>query len=109
MIWEQDVAVIVMLTKLTERKVQRASVYWPSPVGEQIHFGGTSVRLLQERTIGSVTVRIFLISDGTSERAVSHLHFTGWPDFGVPDTPAAIAELVFMADYFQTTLGMLLS
>jgi len=33
------------------------------------------------------------------------LHFTAWPDFGVPDTPASIAELTFMVDYFQSTLG----
>jgi protein tyrosine phosphatase len=34
MVWEQETTVIVMLTKLTERKQVRAAIYWPQRVGE---------------------------------------------------------------------------
>jgi len=36
---------------------------------------------------------------------VAHLQFTGWPDFGVPQTPAEIVDLVRVTDYFRTRLG----
>lgn len=105
MLWENDSQVVVMLTKFTERKAVRASIYWPVVPGAPMQFGELSVILGYEINIGAVDLRIFQLSDGVLTRSVAHLHFTGWPDFGIPATTTEVLELVHLTNFFHNRFG----
>ena len=105
MIIDNKTAVIVMLTKLTERNRQKADCYWPTSKSEPLYFDNFSVHLSKEYSINENThIREFIIeiesendeSDSMEDSGentilnVKHIHFTGWPDFGVPESTEEI-------------------
>nr|XP_037268244.1 tyrosine-protein phosphatase non-receptor type 9-like isoform X1 [Rhipicephalus microplus] len=97
MIWEQHCAVIVMTTRTFERGRGKCGQYWPP--GEP----GASIELedLFKITVLAkdpkpdyVETQLELYNCESQEsRSVSHLQFTSWPDYGVPDS--ALAMLAF--------------
>jgi protein tyrosine phosphatase len=105
MLWEHDSQVVVMLTKFTEQKAVRASIYWPVVLGSPMQFGELSVVLGYEINIGAVDIRIFQLSDGVLTRSVAHLHFTGWPDFGIPSNTAEVLDLAQLTNFFHERFG----
>lgn len=50
-----------------------------------------------------IIIRQFVIQDASSSprRPVTHLQYTGWMDFGVPDTPVGTLQIVSAADEAQ--------
>uniref|UniRef100_A0A8D2N4F0 protein-tyrosine-phosphatase n=1 Tax=Zonotrichia albicollis TaxID=44394 RepID=A0A8D2N4F0_ZONAL len=75
MIWEQKSAIIVMLTNLKERK---------------------EVRSFHPALDVPVLIWVFLqLQEGCkAPRLVTQLHFTSWPDFGVPFTPIGMLKFL---------------
>ncbi|NXE39683.1 PTPRE phosphatase, partial [Ptilorrhoa leucosticta] len=96
MIWEQKSAVIVMLTNLKERKEEKCYQYWP----DQGCWTYGSIRVSVEDCIVLVdyTIRKFCVHslhEGCkAPRLVTQLHFTSWPDFGVPFTPIGMLKFL---------------
>lgn len=45
-----------------------------------------------------IIVRKIIMKHGKVERKITHLQYTGWTDFGVPDQPVGILQLVHRAD-----------
>ncbi|XP_030058816.1 receptor-type tyrosine-protein phosphatase epsilon isoform X1 [Microcaecilia unicolor] len=106
MVWEQRSATIVMLTNLKERTERAATnrspldkcyQYWP----DQGCWTYGNIRVSVEDVIVLVdyTVRKFCIQpqvhDGCkSPRLITQLHFTSWPDFGVPFTPIGMLKFL---------------
>ncbi|XP_035957843.2 receptor-type tyrosine-protein phosphatase epsilon isoform X5 [Halichoerus grypus] len=97
MIWEQKSATIVMLTNLKERKEEKCSQYWP----DQGCWTYGNIRVCVEDCVVLVdyTIRKFCIQsqlpDGCkAPRLISQLHFTSWPDFGVPFTPIGMLKFL---------------
>ncbi|KFP54146.1 Receptor-type tyrosine-protein phosphatase epsilon, partial [Cathartes aura] len=96
MIWEQKSAVIVMLTNLKERKEEKCYQYWP----DQGCWTYGNIRVSVEDCIVLVdyTIRKFCVQslhDGCkAPRLVTQLHFTSWPDFGVPFTPIGMLKFL---------------
>ncbi|XP_064370450.1 receptor-type tyrosine-protein phosphatase epsilon isoform X1 [Dromaius novaehollandiae] len=96
MIWEQKSAVIVMLTNLKERKEDKCYQYWP----DQGCWTYGNIRVSVEDCIVLVdyTIRKFCVQslhDGCkAPRLVTQLHFTSWPDFGVPFTPIGMLKFL---------------
>uniref|UniRef100_A0A2H6N8L6 Receptor-type tyrosine-protein phosphatase epsilon n=3 Tax=Micrurus TaxID=8634 RepID=A0A2H6N8L6_9SAUR len=97
MIWEQKSAAIVMLTNVKERKEDKCFQYWP----DQGCWTYGNIRVSVEDCIVLVdyTIRKFCIhpqvSDGCkAPRLVTQLHFTSWPDFGVPFTPIGMLKFL---------------
>lgn len=105
MIWEQGACIIVMLTRLTENGVTKANIYWPAAIGEKIAFGLLTVELLHETAFDNIECRLVRISDGIEHRDVYHLHYTGWPDFGVPSSTKEIIDLVKVTNYLRARAG----
>jgi len=48
------------------------------------------------------------MSYNDTEREIYHLHYEGWPDFGVPDNSLAIRELVRISLFYQKQNSSLL-
>ncbi|NXP38033.1 PTPRE phosphatase, partial [Leiothrix lutea] len=96
MIWEQKSAIIVMLTNLKERKEEKCFQYWP----DQGCWTYGAVRVSVEDCVVLVDVRlrvwVFLqLHEGCkAPRLVTQLHFTSWPDFGVPFTPIGMLKFL---------------
>ncbi|XP_051561169.1 receptor-type tyrosine-protein phosphatase S-like [Myxocyprinus asiaticus] len=87
MVWEQNSANIIMITKLEEKSRNKCDQYWPSRGTET--YGLTQVSLLDTVELATYCVRTFaLFKSGSGEkREVRQFQFTAWPDQGVPEHP----------------------
>ncbi|XP_061763530.1 receptor-type tyrosine-protein phosphatase epsilon-like isoform X2 [Nerophis ophidion] len=97
MIWEQKVATVIMLTNLKERKEDKCYQYWP----DQGCWTYGSVRVAVEdfTVLVDYTIRKFCIQHQSTDaakttRMVTQLHFTSWPDFGVPFSPIGMLKFL---------------
>ncbi|XP_047207442.1 receptor-type tyrosine-protein phosphatase epsilon-like isoform X4 [Girardinichthys multiradiatus] len=97
MIWEQKTTTIVMLTNLKERKEEKCCQYWPEKgwwLYGNIRVATEDVVVLVDYTIRKFCVQ-YQDSDGVRvPRLVTQLHFTSWPDFGVPFTPIGMLKFL---------------
>ena len=94
MILEHNVKYILMLSKLIEGFRVKADRYWPPNVNQTLDFDGIKVTLQNETKIGNIIFREILVSNKTQKLLVSHIQYTGWPDFGVPENVDEIRLLV---------------
>jgi len=104
MVWEQDVSVIVMLTKIHENGQSKADKYWPTEIGEVQTFPLVSVTLInvyQSDQSAHIDIRVLSLKSSEKERIVVQLHFLGWPDFGVPEDSTGIRQLVNLTNFYR--------
>lgn len=92
MVWEQKTRAILMLNRIIEKNTVKCHQYWP--VGDEelvLPSVGLKVTFLSEKPASNYTVRELLLTDlqGGESRVVLQLHYTTWPDFGVPESPAS--------------------
>ncbi|KAK7794416.1 hypothetical protein R5R35_010393 [Gryllus longicercus] len=115
MVWEQRVAIIVMITNLVERGREtlkrqpklasqclerKCDQYWPKEGTET--YGVIQVRLVEENVLATYTVRTLQIrhlrikkkKHTMADRLVYQYHYTNWPDHGTPDHPLAVLSFV---------------
>ncbi|XP_028460041.1 receptor-type tyrosine-protein phosphatase epsilon [Perca flavescens] len=97
MVWEQKTAIIVMLTNLKERKEDKCYQYWPEKGCWM--YGNIRVAMEDFTVLVDYTIRKFCVqyqgSDGPrAPRLVTQLHFTSWPDFGVPFSPIGMLKFL---------------
>ncbi|XP_028966965.1 tyrosine-protein phosphatase Lar [Galendromus occidentalis] len=87
MVWEQQSATIVMMTKLEERTRVKCDQYWPSRGSEK--YGIMEVTLEDVQELATYCIRTLSIRrDNFLEvREIKQLQFTAWPDHGVPEQP----------------------
>ncbi|KAK7918855.1 hypothetical protein WMY93_010139 [Mugilogobius chulae] len=97
MIWEQKVATVVMLTNLKERKEDKCYQYWPDQgcwTYGNIRVSVEDFTILVDYTIRKFCVQNQASDTGKSARLVTQLHFTSWPDFGVPFSPIGMLKFL---------------
>jgi len=97
MIWENNVSLVLMLTRFQEKRILKAHQYWPEEIGQEIAFDELIVRLesISEQIDDCpIAIRKFCLSCGDQQRIVTHAHYTEWPDHGVPATTANILALI---------------
>uniref|UniRef100_H2ZAR0 Tyrosine-protein phosphatase non-receptor type 20 n=1 Tax=Ciona savignyi TaxID=51511 RepID=H2ZAR0_CIOSA len=88
MIWETNSKVIVMLTNLMENGKAKCEQYWPEP-GCTLRCGSFEIQLREENEKDSYITRTLLVANEDADykpRSISQLHFTTWPDHGVPSS-----------------------
>ncbi|XP_012261958.2 receptor-type tyrosine-protein phosphatase delta-like [Athalia rosae] len=83
MIWQEEVRVICMLANIIENGRIKCEQYWPE-IGKKLKYGEVSVSNTNHEVFADYTFRTFQISLAGDKRKVMHLHYTGWPDHGVP-------------------------
>jgi protein tyrosine phosphatase len=123
MVWEQHSRVIVMLTKENEKGRVKCSKYWPDLNGNPIIFQELGLKVEMEseelEPSSSSLIRTFRlekftpqvsiinnasqggVGDNVETKKVTQLHFVGWPDHGVPDSPEMILNLISKTNEFQ--------
>mmetsp|Transcript_17103 Transcript_17103/g.66610 ORF Transcript_17103/g.66610 Transcript_17103/m.66610 type:complete len:440 (+) Transcript_17103:154-1473(+) len=94
MVWENNTPVIVMLTRLMERRRVKAHCYWPGREGEEERFGDIRVVLKQEVEQEKLVFRLFDIKRGDEVREVLHIHYQEWPDYGAPLSCKIIGNVI---------------
>ncbi|KAM8987979.1 receptor-type tyrosine-protein phosphatase V-like isoform 2-T2 [Ara ararauna] len=105
LVWEQNVCNIIMLTVCMENGRVLCDHYWPSE-SAPVSYGQIRIHLLMQSSSEEWTMRKFkLWHEGVrAERHVSHLHYTAWPDHGIPESTTSIMtfrELV--REHIQST------
>ncbi|KAM3613827.1 uncharacterized protein V6R79_005566 [Siganus canaliculatus] len=99
MIWEQCSKAVIMLNRVIEKGSEKCAQYWPTKEELQMSFTDTGfvVRLLSEEDQSYYIIRVLeLQNTRTGEsREIYHFHYTTWPDFGVPESPASFLNFLF--------------
>lgn len=102
MVWENHIPLVVMLTRFLEKRQIKAHCYWPQELGCSETFGNVSLMLTSVRKLhhNQIVLRTFKMKHTeTGElRDVAHIHYTEWPDFGVPTTSQGLRQVVKLID-----------
>ncbi|TSW35257.1 Receptor-type tyrosine-protein phosphatase C [Bagarius yarrelli] len=96
MIWEQKTSIIVMVTRCEEGNKNKCSQYWPSLERETEIYNDMVVKIKGEEKCPDYIIRhLTLINrkEKATEREVTHIQFTSWPDHGVPSDPGLLLKL----------------
>lgn len=105
MVWENNVPVIVMLTKIMEKRKIKAHCYWPA-LNESEIFGDIRVTLLSETLESFIIVREMEIQMNDVVRSLCHIQYTEWPDFGVPRSTKTIRRLLEICNEFRNKFAL---
>ncbi|XP_068188949.1 tyrosine-protein phosphatase non-receptor type 2 isoform X1 [Antennarius striatus] len=99
MIWEQKTKAVIMLNRVIEKGSEKCAQYWPTAEEKEMAFRDTRflVTLLSEDIKSYYTTRVLELQNVSTgeKREIYHFHYTTWPDFGVPDSPASFLNFLF--------------
>ncbi|XP_024231831.1 tyrosine-protein phosphatase non-receptor type 1 [Oncorhynchus tshawytscha] len=99
MVWEQRTMGVVMLNRVIEKGSVKCAQYWPPREVREAVFEDTNFKLtlVSEDIKSYYTVRQLELENlSTREtREILHFHYTTWPDFGVPESPASFLNFLF--------------
>ncbi|XP_063260225.1 tyrosine-protein phosphatase non-receptor type 1 [Prinia subflava] len=99
MVWEQKSRGVVMLNRVMEKGSIKCAQYWPRKEEKEMFFEDTNLKLtlISEDIKSYYTVRQLELENLTSQetREILHFHYTTWPDFGVPESPASFLNFLF--------------
>ncbi|XP_022407252.1 tyrosine-protein phosphatase non-receptor type 2 isoform X3 [Delphinapterus leucas] len=99
MVWQQKTKAVVMLNRIVEKESVKCAQYWPTKDDREMLFKetGFSVKFLSEDVKSYYTVHLLQLGNTNSgeTRTISHFHYTTWPDFGVPESPASFLNFLF--------------
>ncbi|XP_067404268.1 tyrosine-protein phosphatase non-receptor type 2 isoform X2 [Emydura macquarii macquarii] len=99
MVWQQKTRAVVMLNRIVEKESVKCAQYWPTEEEEVMMFKETGfcVKLVSEDIKSDYTVHLLQLENINSgeSRMISHYHYTTWPDFGVPESPALFLNFLF--------------
>uniref|UniRef100_A0A9L0T8E9 Tyrosine-protein phosphatase non-receptor type n=1 Tax=Equus caballus TaxID=9796 RepID=A0A9L0T8E9_HORSE len=77
----------------------KCAQYWPTKDDREMLYKetGFSVKFLSEDVKSYYTVHLLQLENINSgeTRTISHFHYTTWPDFGVPESPASFLNFLF--------------
>ncbi|KAM6962535.1 receptor-type tyrosine-protein phosphatase C [Aplochiton taeniatus] len=96
MVWEQQSSIIVMVTRCEESNRNKCAQYWPSPAREAEIYEEFIVKLNGEDHCPDYIIRRLSLTnkrEKNTERDVTHIQFTSWPDHGVPGEPHLLLKL----------------
>ncbi|XP_034978706.2 tyrosine-protein phosphatase non-receptor type 1 isoform X2 [Zootoca vivipara] len=98
MIWEQKSRGVVMLNRVMEKGSIKCAQYWPQKEEKVMLFEDTNLTLtlISEDIKSYYTVRQLELENLTTHetREILHFHYTTWPDFGVPESPASFLNFL---------------
>ena len=95
MVWEQESPLVIMLTTVVERGRVKCHQYWPA-LDSTMLYGEVSVTCTREEARGSFVFRDFTLLEVEtgSERMVTQMQYTSWPDHGTPSDTIEFVDFV---------------
>nr|XP_060611723.1 tyrosine-protein phosphatase non-receptor type 9 [Anolis sagrei ordinatus] len=96
MVWEQNVLVIVMTTRLEEGGRRKCGQYWPLEKDFQCCYGTLTVTNLGVENLNHYKKTVLEIyhCESRERRLVTHFQFLSWPDYGVPSSAATLIDFL---------------
>ncbi|XP_032655704.1 tyrosine-protein phosphatase non-receptor type 9 [Chelonoidis abingdonii] len=96
MVWEQNVLVIVMTTRLEEGGRRKCGQYWPLEKDFQMCYGSLTVTNLGVENLNHYKKTLLEIynTEHRERRLVSHFQYLSWPDYGVPSSAATLIDFL---------------
>ena len=89
-----------MLTKFTEKGVEKANRYWPKKKDDCSSYADFKVTNKGNIQLNNLTVTFLEVGRCNTLRIVYHLHYTEWPDFGVPKSTDVLRSLISLTDLY---------
>lgn len=83
MIWQENVLIICMLSNVIENGKKKCEQYWPD-IGKKKKYGDVIVLNAKHNVFADYCFRTFQVTCGEETRKIEQLHYTAWPDHGVP-------------------------
>ncbi|KZC07125.1 Receptor-type tyrosine-protein phosphatase T [Dufourea novaeangliae] len=83
MIWQEETLIICMLANVVETGKTKCEQYWPD-IGKKKKYGDLLVFNAKHTVFADYTFRVLHVTRDEETRKVEHLHYTAWPDHGVP-------------------------
>ncbi|CAF1121367.1 unnamed protein product [Rotaria magnacalcarata] len=106
MIWQENIAIIVMTTNVRESGTVKCYPYWPDQTKDVINAGLYQVQNEKTDRYDSfvITTLVLRKKNHPNERIIYHAHYRKWPDHGIPsNTKDALLFLDKVEDYRQIT------
>ncbi|CAF3445160.1 unnamed protein product [Rotaria socialis] len=94
MIWEHNVTIIVMLTKLKEMGREKCAQYWP--IDRSVRYGYFIIDPLGEYHMSQYLLSEFKLTDSRDGqcRTIRHFLYTEWPEQGVPKAGEGFIDVI---------------
>lgn len=107
MLWEAECKIIVMLTKHVEGGRIKASVYLPETGETPLVCGDFILSITKEESMnnGVYVVREFTLKKNSEVRQLTQFHFLAWPDFGVPDEPKELLDMIVQVNKLEKEIN----
>ncbi|XP_011644954.1 receptor-type tyrosine-protein phosphatase kappa-like [Pogonomyrmex barbatus] len=83
MVWQENVLIICMVTNIIENGRIKCEQYWPD-IGKKKKYGDIIVLNAKHNIFADYCIRTFHVTCGEETRKIEHLHYTAWPDHGIP-------------------------
>ncbi|XP_076650147.1 receptor-type tyrosine-protein phosphatase delta [Halictus rubicundus] len=83
MVWQEESLIICMLANVIENGKIKCEQYWPD-IGKKKKYGDLVVFNAKHTVYADYTFRTLHLTSGEETRKIEHLHYTAWPDHGVP-------------------------
>jgi protein tyrosine phosphatase len=101
MIWQQRIAVVVMLTKLEENGIKKADLYFPAQKDDLAIYGDFQVQNKSVKNLNGIIVSSLAISHNGETRSINHIVYELWPDKDVPKDSQSILQLSSLIDIYR--------
>lgn len=103
MVWQENIAIIVMTTNIREKGTMKCFQYWP---GENKKILNTGFYQIQNEKIEkfdsfSITTLIIRRKNSSEIRTVYHAHYLKWPDHGIPSTTKDALDFLAKVEYYR--------
>eukprot|EP00041_Stephanoeca_diplocostata_P031894 m.1004042 g.1004042 ORF g.1004042 m.1004042 type:complete len:1187 (+) comp24047_c0_seq1:242-3802(+) len=95
---EQNIEIVVMLTNLVESGRNKCAQYWPAVEGSTEIYGTVQVLWAGTENAGGYVVREFVMTHRGVSRTVYQVHFTDWPDHGIPTSARQFVDMMFAVE-----------
>ncbi|XP_072172202.1 tyrosine-protein phosphatase non-receptor type 5-like [Diadema setosum] len=99
MVWFTNAPVVVMVTKLKERKRSKCEMYWPQGQG---FYGPIDVTVEETIPKDDYILRIFTLKYLNESRQILHYWYTAWPDNKSPENPVTLLEMIREVEISRT-------
>ncbi|XP_066489778.1 tyrosine-protein phosphatase non-receptor type 12 [Tiliqua scincoides] len=101
MIWEYNVAIIVMACREFEMGRKKCERYWPLYGEEGISFGPFHISCEAEQARTDYYIRTLLFEFQNETRRVYQFHYVNWPDHDVPSSFDSILDMISLMREYQ--------
>ncbi|XP_026775040.2 tyrosine-protein phosphatase non-receptor type 12 isoform X2 [Pangasianodon hypophthalmus] len=101
MIWEYNVAVIVMACREFEMGRKKCERYYPQFGDEPMSFGPFRISCESEQARTDYYIRSLTVEFDNETRRITQFHYINWPDHDVPSSFDSILDMIALMREYQ--------